>query len=130
MNMRKVCVAWAVITLVMVSAAFAQRPMGPPPFMGMGMRNQECKVTIPGNRSQRTEQTLACRCYMSSEGFSCLVMPRMLMARMDSMRMDRRDSMMGRMDRRPDSMRMRMRMHRDSVMGDSMPRRMGPPRRP
>ena len=124
MNMRKVCVAWAVIMLVMVSAAFAQRPDGRPPFMNMGVIHN-CRVSGPGSNA------LACRCYMTPDGATCNVLPKAIMARMDSMREGRRDSMVGRMDRRPDSMRMRM--HRDSMIMDSTampPRRMGPPRRP
>ena len=122
--MRKVCIAWAVITLVMVSAAFAQRPEGRPPFMNMGVIHN-CRVSGPGSNA------LACRCYMTPEGATCNVLPKAIMARMDSMREGRRDSMMGRRmgGRMSDSMRMRM---RDSMMRDSThrPLRMGQPRRP
>jgi hypothetical protein len=114
---RRVMAAWIVITLGMVTAVFGQRPEGRP-FMNMGV-SSECQVMIPGGAPERA---LACRCYAAPVGFRCMVAPRAIMMRMDSMR--------EHTDRRPDSMRMRMRMHRDSIMRDSMPRRMGPPRRP
>ena len=119
MKMRKVMAAWAVIIMVMVTAAFAQRPeparpMDSPPFMGFMGRTENCRVMMPNGARQNT---FVCRCYMNPQGFNCMILPRATAMAMDSMREGRmrmgNDSMRQHMDsfrarrplgRRPNSM--------------------------
>ena len=140
MKMRKVMVAWAVISMIIAVGATAQQPaqaspvpsrralVPPPPMpwmddigirpmrMGHGVINN-CTVRIIGSPTNGNN-ALACRCYMSPEGAACEVMPRSLLARVDSMREGRMERRMG--GRLPDSMR----MHRDSMRTDSVRHKM------
>lgn len=136
MKMRKVMVAWVVISMIVAVGATAQRPaqaspvpsrgalVPPPPIpwmndvgnrpmrMGHGVINN-CTVRIMGYQNNGNN-ALACRCYMSPEGATCEVMPRSLLLRADSMREGRMDERMNRrMERRmggrlPDSMRIHL----------------------